>query len=158
MCCTGASDAAAGAFAVRLLHDQRHAQRGVVERHARARFAVIADEQNRRLVVEPMLLERRREPGHRGVRIAAIDLHEQEEALAAPHLDPSLGGIDRQRALALERGHFVSGRRWNLGVEEREPLRQSGLRAQQERGHRRSGREAAVAEQLRERARTRRRA
>ena len=100
-------DAAAGAFAIRLLDDQRNAQRGIVERHARARFAVIADEQNRRLVVEPPLLQRRREPGDRGVRIAAVDLHEEEEALAAAHLNPALGGIDRQRALAFERGHFV---------------------------------------------------
>ena len=147
-------DAAAGAFAIRLLDDQRNAQRGVVERHARARFAVIADEQNRRLVVEPTLLQRRREPGDRGVRVAPIDLHEEEEALAAAHLDPALGGIDRQRALALERGHFVAVRCGDLGVEEREALRQSGLRAQQERRHRRAGREAAVAEQLGERAGT----
>ena len=75
-------------------------------------------DQNRRLVVETPLLQRRREPGDRSVRIAPVDLHEEEEALAAAHLQPALGCINRQRALPFERGHFVAVGRGDLCVEE----------------------------------------
>ena len=93
-------------------------QRGVVERHPRSRFAVIADHDYRRAVVEATLLQRGRQSGDCSVRITPIDLNEKKEALTAAHLEPALGGIDCQRALALERGHFVAVWRGDLCVEE----------------------------------------
>ena len=106
MCWTGASHAAAGAFAIRLLDDQRHAQRGIVERHARARFAVIPDDQNRRLVVETPLLQRRRESArpprpHRGRRPARTGRSAGRcaSAASARRHRPSARPLVRARAL-----------------------------------------------------------
>jgi len=115
-------DAAAGAFAIRLFDDQRHVQRGVVERHARTSFTVIANHENRRALVQTMLLQRGREPRDGSVCITAIDLNEEEEPLAAAHLNPALGGINCQRAFALDRGHFVDVGRGDFRVEKREAL------------------------------------
>ncbi len=119
---------ASGAYGIRLFDNQRHVQRDVVERHARTSFTVIADHENRRALVETTLLQRGRQPRHGRVCIAAIDLNEEEKALAAAHLNPALGGINRQSTRALDCGHFVAVGRGDLGVEEREALGQSRLR------------------------------
>jgi hypothetical protein len=110
--------ASAGTLAVRLLDDQWHAQRRVVERQSRASLSVIADHDKCGAVIEAALLEGRREPGHRRIRVASVDLDEQEEPLAAAHLNPAFGRVDRERTLALEHGNFVAIRRRNLRVEE----------------------------------------
>ena len=75
-------DAAATALAVRLLDDEGHAQRAIVERETRADVTAIADQHDRRVVVQSALLERGRQSHDRHVGIASRHLHEQEESLA----------------------------------------------------------------------------
>ena len=83
-------------------------------------FAVIADDQDRRLVVEARCLSAAR-VGDRRVRLPSATCTKRKKRWPPAHLDPALGGIDRQRAVALERGLFVAVGRGELASKNEKP-------------------------------------
>ena len=144
---------AAGPFAIRLLDQQRHAQRRIVQRGAGVGRPAVGGEDDCRLVVEAELLELAHELGHRRLRAALVDLDEQEESPAAPRAHPAGGRIGGFGAVAFDSRHRRVSLIRQLRVEERKSLRHARFGAQQERRYGRAGFEPAALQQLRHRLR-----
>src|SRR5687768_966666 len=98
-------DTATGAFAFRLLHQQRHPQRRIVKRGGSAGRPAVRGENDRRLVVEVELLELGYELSHRRLGAAVVDLDEQEESPPAPRAEPAGGRIGGVGAVAFDGRH-----------------------------------------------------
>ena len=125
----GRDDAASGALAVRLLDDERHVQRGVGERRDGLLVAVIADEKNRRLVVEVAILQFLHDAGDGFVGRPVVHLHEQQVALVVLRAHPAFCRVDRLCRVALGRRCLAVAVLRQLRVEKREALRDARTRA-----------------------------
>ncbi len=141
-------DTAAGPFAIRLLDQQRHPQRRIIERGTGVGRPAVGGEDDRRLVVEAELLELAHQLSHRRLRAALVDLDEQEESPAAPGAHPAGGRIGGFGAVAFDRRQRRVSLIRQLRVEERKSLRHARFGAQQERRYRRTRFESAVLQQL----------
>ena len=153
MCCTGTVTRRPGPFTIRLLDQQRHAQRRIVERRAGVHVATVRGEHDGGLVVEAEFLELGDQLGHGRFGAAFVDLHEEEEPPPAPRAHPSRRRVGGVRAVALDGRDDGIGPIGQVGVEERESLRDSGFGPQKERGDGGPGLEPAVLQQLRHRPR-----
>ncbi len=158
------------------LDDERHVHGVVVEEDAVLFLAVVAEpftvirhEEDRRLPVQLLALERVQQPadhlvvvrhllvvrGEAGERrplhvraVHVVQVQEQEEARRALAVEPLLGRRFRVGAVAPDVAHRRARRgRGHVGVEEVEPLADARVGAQHERRHDAAGGEPALVEQ-----------
>ena len=112
---------------------------------------MVGGQDDRRVRIAPGSFQLVHEPSHYRVGGVRTNLEEEEVPLAVLHPKPPVGGVERRDAVA--RGQRAArGTVGNLGVEERKPSRDAGVRTQQERRHRGASAEAAIAQLFGDRA------
>src|SRR6185369_10315656 len=137
----------AGTRLAGLLDDQWDSQRRIVERDAIARIAVVRGENDRRIVIALRLFQLLDQTADDQVGGGCIDLQKQEVALVRLRLDPTVGRIERRGAGTLRQRALIDRLVRDFGVVIRKPLSEARRSTQQERRHRGTGVEAAIAQQ-----------